>query len=68
MTLYYDNLSVINISKNLIQHGRTKHIDIRHYFIRGLVEDKIVTLEHVTTEKQLADVFTKALDANQLKN
>ena len=68
MTLYYDNLSAINITKNHIQHSRTKHIDIRHHFIRELVEEKIVTLEHVTTERQLADIFTKALDANQFKN
>lgn len=64
MTLYCDNLSAINISKNPIQHNRTKHIDIRRYFIRDLVEDKIVTLEHVATEKQLAYIFIKDLDAN----
>lgn len=63
MTLYCDNLSAINIAKNPIQHSRTKHIDIRHHFIRELVEDKIVTLEHVPTERQLADIFTKPLDA-----
>jgi hypothetical protein len=67
MTLYCDNLSAINISKNPIQHSRTKHIDIRHHFIRELVEEKIIALEHVTTEKQLADIFTKALDANQFE-
>lgn len=58
MTLYCDNLSSINISKNPIQHSRTKYIDIRHHFIRDLVEDKIVTLEHVATEKQLSNTFT----------
>ena len=65
LTLYCDNLSVINISKNLIQHSRTKHIDIRHHFIRDLVEDKVVTLDHVTTEEQLADIFTKTLYVKQ---
>ena len=64
MTLYCDNLSAINITKNPIQHSRTKHIDIRHHFIRDLVEDKVITLEHVATELQLADIFTKALDAS----
>ncbi|PNY11358.1 gag-pol polyprotein, partial [Trifolium pratense] len=68
MTLYCDNLSAINISKNPIQHSRTKHIDIRHHFIRDLVEDKIVTLEHVATKNQLADIFTKALDAVQFES
>ena len=67
ITLYCDNLSAINISKNPIQHSRTKHIDIRHHFIRDLVEENIVTLEHVTTEGQIADIFTKALDATQFE-
>jgi hypothetical protein len=66
-TLYCDNLSAINISKNPIQHSRTKHIDIRHHFIRDFVEEKIVTLEHVSTEEQLADIFTKALDVKQFE-
>jgi hypothetical protein len=51
MTLYCDNLSAINISKNPVQHSRTKHIDVRHHFIRDLVEEKVVNLEHVETEK-----------------
>ncbi|CAM8990952.1 unnamed protein product [Rhodiola kirilowii] len=51
MTLYYDNMSAINISKNHFQHLRTKHIDIRHHFIRELVEKKVITLKHVFTEK-----------------
>jgi hypothetical protein len=68
LTLYYDNLSAINISKNPIQHSRTKHIDIRYHFIRDLVEEKVVTLEHVDTEEQLADIFTRALDAKQFEN
>jgi hypothetical protein len=49
ITLYCDNLSAINISKNPVQHSKTKHSDIRHHFIRDLVENKVVTLEHVGT-------------------
>ena len=67
LTLYCDNLSAINISKNPIQHSTTKHIDIRHHFIRDLVEKKAVTLEHVDTKEQLANIFTKALDAKQFE-
>ena len=48
LTLYCDNLNAINISKNPIQHSRTKHIDIRHHFIRDLVEEKVVTHELLT--------------------
>jgi hypothetical protein len=61
--LYSDNLSLINISKNYIQHSRTKHIDIRHHFIRDLVEENIVTWEHIAIKEQIADIFTKALNA-----
>jgi hypothetical protein len=67
LTLYCDNMSAINISKNPVQHSKTKHIDIRHHYIRDLVENKIVTLEHVGTKEQVADIFTKALDANQFE-
>ncbi|KAK2388640.1 putative mitochondrial protein [Trifolium repens] len=67
LTLYCDNMSAINISKNPIQHSKTKHIDIRHHYIRDLVESKIVVLEHVGTKEQIADIFTKALDAVQFE-
>ena len=62
LVVYY-NTSAINISKNPVQHSKTKHIDICHYFIRELVENKIIIIEHVITDKQLVDIFTKALDA-----
>lgn len=45
MMLYYGNMGAINISKNLVQHSHTKHIDIRHHFIRELVEENIITLD-----------------------
>ncbi|GMP75039.1 hypothetical protein CsSME_00032259 [Camellia sinensis var. sinensis] len=62
LTLFCDNTSAINISKNHVQHSRTKHIDIRHHFIRELVEEGLVVLEHIPTEHQKADIFTKPLD------
>ena len=68
MTLYCDNVSAINISKNPVQHSKTKHIDIRHHFIRELVEDKKIVLEYIQTEKQLADIFTKSLDVNRFES
>ncbi|XP_058745901.1 uncharacterized protein LOC131618754 [Vicia villosa] len=54
--------------QNPIQHSRTKHNDIRHHFIRELIEDKLICLEHVSIEIQLVDIFTKALDATQFEN
>ncbi|CAL9248295.1 unnamed protein product [Arabidopsis halleri] len=66
--VYCDNMSSINISKIHVQHSRTKHIDTRHHFIRELVENKIVEISHVSSEKQLANIFTKPLDLNSLIN
>nr|GEW09645.1 hypothetical protein [Tanacetum cinerariifolium] len=43
------------------EHSRSKHIDIRHHFIRDQVEKGVVELYFVTTDYQLADIFTKAL-------
>ncbi|GJS49460.1 hypothetical protein Tco_0599581 [Tanacetum coccineum] len=54
--MYYDSNSAIAISCNSVQHSKTKHIDIRYYFIKEHVEKGIVG-----TEYQLADLFTNAL-------
>nr|GEZ52062.1 retrovirus-related Pol polyprotein from transposon TNT 1-94 [Tanacetum cinerariifolium] len=59
--LYYDNRSAIALCCNNIQHSRSKHIDIYHHFIREQVERGVVELYFVSTDYQLADIFTKAL-------
>ena len=60
--MFCENTSAINISKNPIQHSRTKYINIRYNFIRDLVDSNVLTLEFVETGNQLADIFAKALD------
>lgn len=67
MVAYCDNSSAIDISKNPVQHSKTKHIEIRYHFIRDLVERKIVTLEYIPTECQNADIFTKHLDRSKFE-
>ena len=57
-----DNTSAIAITENLVQHSRTKHIDIKYHFIREHVMNGIVELHFVPSEKQIADIFTKPLD------
>jgi len=56
-----DNTSAINLSKNPIQHSRTKHIEIRHHFLRDHVQKRDCVLEFVDTNNQLAYIFTKPL-------
>ncbi|GJR20533.1 retrovirus-related pol polyprotein from transposon TNT 1-94 [Tanacetum coccineum] len=59
--LYYDNKSAIALCCNNIQHSRSKHIDIRHHFIREQVEKGVVELYFVRTKYQLADIHQRAL-------
>ncbi|GJT32569.1 retrovirus-related pol polyprotein from transposon TNT 1-94 [Tanacetum coccineum] len=59
--LYCDNRSAIALCCNNVHHSRSKHIDIRHHFIREQVEKGVVELYFMTTDYQLADIFTKAL-------
>ena len=63
--IFCDNTSVINITKNPIQHSRTKHIEIRHHFIRDHALKGDICIEHVDTLNQLVDIFTKSLNENQ---
>jgi hypothetical protein len=56
-----DNTSAINLSKNPVLHSRTKHIDIRHHFIRDHVQKGDCVLEFIESSQQLADIFTKPL-------
>nr|GEZ44817.1 retrovirus-related Pol polyprotein from transposon TNT 1-94 [Tanacetum cinerariifolium] len=65
--LYYDNRSGIALCFNNVQHSRSKHIDICHHFIREQVKRGVVELYFVTTDYQLADIFTKALPRQQFE-
>ena len=60
-----DNTSAISLTKNPIQHSRTKQIEIRHHFIRDHVQKGDIVLESIDTLNQLADIFTKPLDRDR---
>ena len=60
--LLCDNESAIMIAYNPVDHSRTKHIDIRHHFLRDHSIKGDIDISYVRTENQLADIFTKPLD------
>lgn len=61
VTIYVDNKSAIDLAKNPVFHGRSKHIDIHYHFIRECMDRGEVIIKHINTENQRADVLTKPL-------
>lgn len=59
--LKVDNQSAIMLSKNLVFHDRSKHIDTKFHFIRDCIEEGRVDVEFIGTHDQLADILTKPL-------
>jgi hypothetical protein len=60
-----DNQAAINLSKNAVNHQRTKHIDIRYFRIREEVEEGRVSVAYVPTNENISDLLTKAVTAQQ---
>ncbi|UYV65651.1 hypothetical protein LAZ67_3004955 [Cordylochernes scorpioides] len=56
-----DNASTIKLIKNLEFHKRTKHIEVRHYFVREKYQEGIFNVEHISGKDQVADIMTKGL-------
>ncbi|KAK9734241.1 hypothetical protein RND81_04G125600 [Saponaria officinalis] len=62
-----DNNSTIQLSKNPVFHGKSKHIDVKFHFLRDLVNDGILTLSYCNSENQIADIMTKPLKLEQFE-
>jgi hypothetical protein len=60
-TIYYHNTNTISLSKNPVQHSKSKHIPIKCHYLRDQAENKNIKLEYVPTQEHVADIFTKTL-------
>ena len=60
--LLCDNESAIKISLNPVQHGKTKHIETCHHFIRDHIKRGDIDTIYINTKEQLVDIFTKPPD------
>ncbi|GKC10902.1 putative ribonuclease H-like domain-containing protein, partial [Tanacetum coccineum] len=65
--IFIDNESTICIVKNLVFHSKTKHIEIRHHFIRDLYEKRLIQVIKIHTDHNVADLLTKAFDVSRFQ-
>ena len=59
--MFGDNKGAIHIAGNPVMEGRSKHINIKYYFLRERIEEKAFVLDWVSTDQQHADMMTKNL-------
>jgi hypothetical protein len=62
VSLLCNNENAIRMTENPVEHSHTKHIDIWYHFLRDHSQMGDIVIDHVSTHKQLTDIFTKPLD------
>nr|GEV06242.1 putative ribonuclease H-like domain-containing protein [Tanacetum cinerariifolium] len=65
--IYIDNSSTICIIKNPVLHSETKHIEIRHHFIRDCNDKKLIQVLKIPSDNNFADLLTKAFDVRRFQ-
>jgi hypothetical protein len=67
INLYYDSQSAIYLTKDHMFHERTKHIDIKYYFIRDVIEEGKLKVCKISTHDNPADMMTKPIPVSKFK-
>ncbi|GKA88667.1 hypothetical protein Tco_0810431 [Tanacetum coccineum] len=65
--IHIDNNSTICIIENPVQHSKTKHIELRHHFIRDCNAKKLIQMVKIVTEQNVADILTKGFNAGRFQ-
>jgi hypothetical protein len=65
LKLWCDNKAAINIANNLVQHDRTKLVEIDRFFIKEMLDDGTLKLSHVASSEHVVDCLTKGLGVNE---
>jgi hypothetical protein len=60
--IYCDNRGTLEVADHSTSHRRTKHIEIRHFFVRDHLKKGEIKISHVHTDKNIADILTKQLN------
>ena len=61
MPMFGDNTAALNFAEEQSVNTKTKHIDLRHHFLKDLIDDKIINMNYVCTTDNIADILTKPL-------
>ena len=59
--MFSDSMAAISIAHNLVQHNRTKHVEIDRHFIREKIDEGTINLKYIPSGEQTADILTKGL-------
>ena len=68
VTVYFDNQSAIYLSKNPVSHERTKHVDVKHHFVRDHITRGIVQIQKVPSKENSVDMGTKIITSIKFKH
>jgi hypothetical protein len=63
--IHFDNQSYINLSKNPVFHDRSKHIEMKYHYVHDMVQNKILSIQYVSTVEQTIDILTKPLSSKK---
>ena len=61
MMIYCDSMAALAYAKDPKYHGKTKHIWIRHHFVKDMITQNEVVLRHITMSKMVEDPYTKPI-------